>query len=62
MTKFADDSQDRPVESPNAVEKPPVPTWLSEKLLGGSHEARIVHGNETYRLIRTRNDKLILVK
>lgn len=39
-----------------------VPTWTSEQLLGEANEARIIHGNEVYRLLRTRNQKLILVK
>lgn len=39
-----------------------VSTWTSEQLLGTANEARIVHGNEVYRLLRTRNQKLILVK
>ena len=44
------------------AQKPPVKTWTSAELLGGSNEARIEHGGEVYRLLRTRNDKLILVK
>ena len=36
--------------------------WQSEQLFGEANEARIIHGNEVYRLLRTRNDKLILVK
>ncbi|MBM4004420.1 MAG: hemin uptake protein HemP [Planctomycetes bacterium] len=36
--------------------------WHSETLLAGFDEARIIHGDETYRLCRTRNGKLILVK
>lgn len=39
-----------------------VPTWSSEQLLAGSKEAHIVHAGEVYRLLRTRNQKLILVK
>lgn len=31
-------------------------------LLQGQRELRIRHGNETYRLRHTRNDKLILTK
>jgi hemin uptake protein HemP len=37
-------------------------TWTSAQLLGQANEARILHGNEVYRLLRTRNQKLILVK
>ncbi len=36
--------------------------WDSETLLAGLDEAIILHGDETYRLRRTRNGKLILVK
>ena len=40
-----------------------VPAVLrSEELLQGRREAFIVHGEEIYRLIRTRNNKLILQK
>lgn len=34
----------------------------SEELLQGSRELFIVHGSQVYRLLRTRNDKLILQK
>lgn len=34
----------------------------SRDLLGGNREIRIVHGNEVYRLLVTRNGKLILQK
>jgi len=34
----------------------------SEELLQGQAELFIVHGNQIYRLLRTRNDKLILQK
>ncbi|NYZ62479.1 hemin uptake protein HemP [Luteimonas deserti] len=34
----------------------------SADLLGGRREVLIRHGNETYRLRHTRNDKLILTK
>ncbi|MCI0359817.1 MAG: hemin uptake protein HemP [Planctomycetaceae bacterium] len=44
----------------------PQPTtrdsWRSEELLGERTEVLIVHGNEVYRLRRTRQDKLILYK
>jgi len=43
-------------------EPPPIKTWSSAELLGDAHEARIEHNGEVYRLMRTRNDKLILVK
>ncbi|MGE0606889.1 MAG: hemin uptake protein HemP [Pirellulales bacterium] len=41
---------------------PTAPSWTSEELLRGSAEALIVHGGEVYRLRRTRNQKLILIK
>ncbi|MCE7032632.1 hemin uptake protein HemP [Lysobacter sp. GX 14042] len=41
---------------------PPPPVLDSTSLLGGQREIRIQHGNETYRLRHTRNDKLILTK
>jgi hemin uptake protein HemP len=43
-------------------QRPAVKTWTSAELLGGAHEARIQHGAEVYRLLLTRNGKLILVK
>ena len=36
--------------------------WSSAELLGERTEVLILHGNETYRLRRTRQDKLILYK
>jgi hemin uptake protein HemP len=50
---------DEPAATPQRRE---IHTWSSEQLLGEACEARIVHGSEVYRLLRTRNDKLILVK
>lgn len=37
-------------------------TLNSHTLLSGQDEIEIRHGNETYRLRRTRQDKLILTK
>ncbi len=34
----------------------------SDELLGGARELLIVHAGQVYRLLRTRNDKLILQK
>ena len=34
----------------------------SEELLQGGRELLILHGGQVYRLLRTRNDKLILQK
>ena len=58
---------DHDPDVPDAVDeaaKSPLParTVRSEDLLQGSRELLIVHGTETYRLLRTRNDKLILQK
>jgi len=36
--------------------------WRSEELLGDRAEVFILHNNETYRLRRTRQGKLILYK
>jgi len=41
---------------------PQTPEIDSLRLLQGQRELRIRHGNETYRLRHTRNDKLILTK
>ena len=37
-------------------------SWRSEELLGARTEVLILHGNEVYRLRRTRQGKLILYK
>jgi hemin uptake protein HemP len=37
-------------------------SWRSEELLGDRTEVLILHGNEVYRLRRTRQGKLILYK
>ncbi len=39
-----------------------VPVLRSEDLLQGHREVLIVHGNDVYRLLCTRNNKLILQK
>lgn len=39
-----------------------VPTVHSNVLLAGGRELQIVHGHEVYRLLLTRNNKLILQK
>lgn len=41
---------------------PQHPTWRSEDLLMGSNEAYIIHGEDVYRLRRTRSGKLVLFK
>ncbi|MCD9032678.1 hemin uptake protein HemP [Luteimonas sp. Y-2-2-4F] len=55
-----------PVESAGVAHLSPVASDLvildSARLLKGQREIRIRHGNETYRLRHTRNDKLILTK
>ena len=52
----------RQADEPAAALRRDLRTWHSEELLGDAKEALIVHGGEVYRLLRTRNDKLILVK
>lgn len=44
--------------------EPPAdtPVYRSEELFHGVNEVWIVHAGKTYRLLRTRNQKLILVK
>jgi hemin uptake protein HemP len=39
-----------------------IRTWSSQEILGTANEARITHGTEVYRLLLTRNQKLILIK
>ena len=46
---------------PVSTQAPP-PAVDSRGLLQGRNEVLIRHGNETYRLRHTRNDKLILTK
>lgn len=49
--------------SPQSFAAPrPALTVESRQLLGGAREVLIKHGEQTYRLCHTRNDKLILVK
>jgi hemin uptake protein HemP len=43
-------------------EVPHVKVWDSAQILGGSREAIILHGDQAYRLLCTRNGKLILQK
>ena len=40
----------------------PVRTIRSDELLRGNRELQIAHGDEVYRLLVTRNNKLILQK
>ncbi|MBI5898849.1 MAG: hemin uptake protein HemP [Rhodocyclales bacterium] len=50
----------RPLEAPRPAQGPrPLD---SAQLFNGREEILIVHGNETYRLRRTRQGKLILTK
>lgn len=58
------DNTDRGSENPKRTSKAPatVFTVVSEELLRGGREMRILHGDEVYRLLVTRNDKLILQK
>jgi hemin uptake protein HemP len=53
-----------PLTQPQPAADPPPAReqWTSAELLGERTEVLIVHGNEVYRLRRTRQDKLILYK
>ena len=64
MNSPADQHQTASDPPPSTPIQPPrtIPNWTSHELLGEATEARIVHGAEVYRLLKTRNDKLILVK
>ena len=42
--------------------RPPQPGLDSRELMRGAREVLIHHGGQVYRLLHTRNDKLILVK
>lgn len=44
------------------ADKPEFPTVTSEELLRGSRQLIIEHGEERYRLLVTRSNKLILTK
>ncbi|MBI85646.1 MAG: hemin uptake protein HemP [Planctomycetaceae bacterium] len=44
----------------NARQSPRI--WNSEDLFGEENEVLILHGDEVYRLRRTRNERLILQK
>ena len=47
---------------PNGTTGTRGPVVRSDHLLQGHRELRIVHGSEVYRLLVTRNNKLILQK
>lgn len=47
---------------PPAESSAETPVYRSEDLFHGVNEVWIVHAGKTYRLLRTRNQKLILVK
>jgi len=46
----------------DATHRDTAPIYRSEELFQGKRELFIIHGGEVYRLIRTRNDRLILQK
>ncbi len=46
----------------STAEAPPCHCYTSAELFRGSREILIVHGDHTYRLRITRQDKLILTK
>lgn len=47
---------------PSESTGPAAPVVSSTELLQGAREARIAHGRETYRLLLTKSNKLILIK
>lgn len=51
-----------PAPSPECAAEAARPSWRSDELLGGQTEITILHGNEVYRLRRTKQGKLILYK
>lgn len=54
-----------PDEDPSQPKESELPPWRalrSEEILQGNKEVRIVHEGEVYRLLVTRNGKLILQK
>ena len=55
------DSASRPSDSPEKATLP-IRTVGSDELLRGDRELRIAHGDDVYRLLLTRNNKLILQK
>lgn len=54
----------RPTAKTQDVSQSParIPTVRLEELIGEGRELHITHGDEVYRLIVTRNNKLILQK
>lgn len=58
-----DQNLDLPPARPDGVQtRQQIRAVSSADLLQGKREMLIIHGNQTYRLLRTRNDKLILQK
>ena len=51
-----------PEPTPEDSEKAEPPIVTSRALLGGSRQLIIQHGDERYRLMLTRSNKLILTK
>ena len=56
MDEFSDPAR----RDDNARPSPRI--WHSEDLFGEENEVLILHGDEVYRLRRTRNERLILQK
>ncbi len=52
----------KPAVSRPAPRRPPPRRIEAHMLFGDAVEVEIVHGDDTYRLRRTRNGKLILTK
>jgi hemin uptake protein HemP len=55
-----DDFSDPPCPGESTRQSPRI--WRSEDLFGEEREVLVLHGEEVYRLRRTRNEKLILQK
>ncbi|QDU93987.1 hemin uptake protein HemP [Lignipirellula cremea] len=58
----ADNLEPERFPAPAPVDPPARPSWSSDELLGTADEVLIQHGEEFYRLRRTRRGKLILYK
>ena len=54
--------EENPAKPQSPPELPSLRAIRSEEILQGSKEVRIVHEGEVYRLLVTRNGKLILQK
>lgn len=62
MPPATDPRRSDPLDLSRLPASAPAQVIDSKVLLQGGRELRIQHGDQTYRLCHTRNDKLILVK